>query len=925
MKLQIRIILVYFLFCLSFVPGISASPVGKGTLEGIVIDKKTKEPLIGATVFIRGTEHTTATDIDGKYIFKNIGIGIYTIEIRYISYKTIEIENVKIERDKIYTLDLEMEDVSLDLKGVVVMTQRRWNTDLSVLNTVKSSLPVMSGISSQQISKTQDNDASEVLKRIPGITVVNNRFVVVRGLAQRYNGVWLNKASTPSSESDSRAFSFDVLPSSLIDNIMVYKSISPELPADFTGGFIQVSTKNTPIENEITLQYNTAFTVGTTFKNMRLSDGYAADYIGFGAGKRQLSSIPNLKQGSIDEAVEFTKKLNNRWGVRSFTAIPDQKLSFTLQRKFDFGNWKMGNISAVNYSTGYNHYKMQNNRYQSYRDGQSQYDNKYLDEVFRNTTKLGALFNWSFLFGNTKLEFRNFFNQRGSNSLTQREGHDYYSDIAVRYWESLYTGRTTYTSQLSGIHTLKENVNKIDWTVGYAYAGYNEPDRRVVNSKLDESRTENKYYVDDVKRYYQKLHDNSFSASTAYEHKLNVNSNFTPVLKAGIYSEYKDRSFDAQQYQYNLLGSGYSRYTDWEYGTLFSDSNIAADKIYLSDKTEKCDSYTSNNLLSAAYVSATLNYSDKLTANAGVRAEYYHLTLSGYSADGLKPVNIDQNKTDFFPSLNIAYNLNDKNVFRVAYGRSINRPEFREIVPYVYYNFDVFANISGNTDLKDAYIHNVDLRYEFYPAPGETFSVGVFYKKFRNPIEQTYYEAGSGVQYTYHNADRAVCYGAELDIKKNLSFMGLPDLNFVFNGAWIYSKIFFEKGAYERDRPMQGQSPFLINTGLFYQHDKSGWSASLLYNVIGKRIETVGIAKENPNDDIPDVYELPRNLLDLTLSKKIGKRVEIKGGISDILNSKVVFKQFLHLNEGNSKRVVEQLVKSYRPGMQINLGISVKI
>ena len=374
-----------------------------------------------------------------------------------------------------------------------------------------------------------------------------------------------------------------------------------------------------------------------------------------------------------------------------------------------------------------------------------------------------------------------------------------------------------------------------------------------------------------------------------------------------------------------MLGSGYNRFAEWDYSGLFADENISADRIYMRESTNKSDSYTSDNLLGAAYVSAKLNWGERLNANVGVRMEYYRLKLDGYESDGIKPVHLDQDATDFFPSVNIAYNLSEKHQLRVAYSRSVNRAEFREIVPYVYYDFALDANITGNVDLKNAYANNVDLRYEFYPAAGETVTIGGFFKRFNDPIEQTYMEAGSGLQYTYHNADHATAFGVEVDIKKNLDFMGLNGLSLVFNGAYIHSKVYFAEGSFERDRAMQGQSPYLINTGLFYQHDNAGISASLLYNRIGKRIETVGVPKQNPNDDIPDIYEMPRNSLDLSFSKKVGKYVEIKGGIKDLLNSRIEHKQFLTLTEeSGTRREVEQLIRSYRPGVNINIGVSVE-
>lgn len=900
-----------------------------GVICGTVTDAKFKEPLIGATVSIEGTTIGAITDIDGNFRIEKVQPGKYTLVASYVSYKTQNIKDVAVVAHQEAVVRIELSDADLQLQNVVVVAQRKLGTETAVLNTVRKSLPVVSGISAQQISKTQDSDAAEVLRRIPGITIVDDRFIVVRGLAQRYNNVWLNNATTPSSETDSRAFSFDVLPSSLIDNMMVYKSPSAELPADFSGGFVRLMTKNVPEGNTFNVSYQLGFNTNATFRDFQLTKGHAIDYLGFGAGKRALpSGTPaHLNDVSISDAAAFTRRVNMGWDISHFTALPEQKLTFTMNRLFNIGDWKIGNITNVNYSTGYDYYELKNNNYLSYdmTNDQSSYRYKYDDVQYKNTTKLGALFNWSFLKGNTKYEFRNFFNQRGSSSLTQRQGTDYYSEENIRKWESLYTGRTTYAGQLAGEHRWNDDVDKVDWTAGYAYAAYNEPDRKVVKSMERKQDGELKYYVSDPTRYYQDLKDNSFSLATNYEHIFTVSDLFKPTLNAGVYGEYKKRNFDARRFVYNLLGNGYNRFAEWDYSSIFSDENISADRIYMKESTNKSDSYTSDNLLGAGYVSAKLNYGEKLNANVGVRMEYYRLKLDGYESDGIKPVHLDQNSTEFFPSLNVAYSLTDKQQVRVAYGRSVNRPEFREVVPYVYYDFALDVNITGNVDLKNAYTNSVDLRYELYPSPGETVTIGGFYKYFVDPIEQTYREAGSGLQYTYHNADHAKAFGVEVDIKKHLDFIGLKDLSFVFNGAYIHSKVYFPEGSFERDRAMQGQSPYLINTGLFYQNDTKGLSASVLYNRIGKRIETVGVPAQNPNDDIPDIYEMPRNSLDLSFSKKLGNYVELKAGVKDLLNSKIEYKQFLELTDAaGAKREVEQLVRSYRPGVTVNVGVSVK-
>ncbi len=904
-------------------------PPHTGVICGTVTDAKFKEPLIGATVVIEGTSIGAVTDMDGNFRIESVEPGKYALVASYVSYRTQNVKDVAVEEGSEAVVSIEMVDAEVELQNVVVVAQRRLGTENAVLNVVRRSLPVVSGISSQQISRTQDSDAAEVLRRVPGITIVGDRFIVVRGLAQRYNNVWLNNATTPSSETDSRAFSFDVLPSSLIDNMMVYKSPSAELPADFSGGFVRLGTKNVPEGNTFGVSYQLGFNTNASFRDFQLTEGYAADYIGFGAARRALptDAPSHLNNVSTSDAAAFTRRVNKGWGIRRFTALPEQKLSLTMNRLFNLGDWRVGNITNVNYSTGYDYTEQQNNNYLSYdmTNDKSSYRYKYDDVQYKNTTKLGALFNWSFIKDNNKIELHNFFSQRGTSSLTQRQGTDYYSEENVRKWESLYTGRTTYAAQLSGEHKWHDDTDKIDWTAGYAYAAYKEPDRKVVKLLERSSEGEEKYYVSDPTRYYQDLADNSFSLGMNYGHTFTVSELFKPVLNAGIYGEYKMRDFGARRFVYNLLGSGYNRFAEWDYSTLFSDENISTDRIYMKESTNKSDDYTSDNMLGAAYVSSKLSYGEKLNANIGVRMEYYRLKLDGYESDGIKPVHLDQSSTEFFPSLNVAYSLTEKQQVRVAYGRSVNRPEFREVVPYVYYDFALDANITGNVDLKNAYVNSVDLRYELYPSQGETVTVGAFYKHFADPIEQTYREAGSGLQYTYHNADHAKAFGVEVDVKKHLDFVGLKDLSLVFNGAYIHSKVYFPEGSFERDRAMQGQSPYLVNTGLFYQNDDTGLSASVLYNRAGKRIETVGVPAQNPNDDIPDIYEMPRNSLDLSFTKTLGRCVEIKAGVKDLLNAKVEYKQFLTLTEeGGAKREVEQLVRSYRPGVTLNVGVSVK-
>ena len=239
-----KIILLFFCFC--SVVNIHAQSYG--SIGGIITDSKTGEPLTGATIQIANTQFGTITDLDGIFDIKDLNPGSYNLTIRYISYQDVTLD-INVEPQKKTVVNVEMSDATQNLQGVVVIALMKQNTDIALLSSVKKSLLLQSGISAQQISKTQDSDASAVIRRIPGISLIDNKFVMVRGLAQRYNNVWINNSGVPSSEADSRAFSFDIIPSSQLDNMIVIKSPAPEIPADFSGGFIQIQTKDIPEKN----------------------------------------------------------------------------------------------------------------------------------------------------------------------------------------------------------------------------------------------------------------------------------------------------------------------------------------------------------------------------------------------------------------------------------------------------------------------------------------------------------------------------------------------------------------------------------------------------------------------------------------------------------------------------------------------------
>lgn len=904
-------------------------------VKGKVIDAKTKEPLIGAIIELKGSEEKVLTDIDGLFEIKNKNNSASCLIIRYVGYKTQEIDGVRPQgaSDNGERLTIAMKPDEQQLNGVTVTGIQKRNTETAAIQQAKNSPVIVSNVSAQEISKTQDSNAGEVIRRVPGVSLIEDKFVMVRGLSQRYNNVWINGGAVPSSEADSRAFSFDIIPSSQIDNLTIVKTPASEYPADYTGGFILVETKEIPSENSFDIQVGGNWNTTSAFKDFLYSKASSTDFLGFDGGLRSLSNGIHTQLRSIaDNGVDLQGNgFNNDWRVKNRKPMGDLKLSASLSRRWLLEGHRLGMIASVNYSNEYRTYEnMQNNLFGAYdvSNDRSNYLRHSVDNQYNQNVRLGAMLNFTFLSesGNNKYQLKNIFNQIGNNRYTWREGVSAQANLenSAEYY---YRSRTTYNGQLTGKHTFSGNI--LDWSVGYAYANRHLPDRR--RYLMDDALESNVIALstgNDISREWTQLDEHIFSANVNEKHDFHFGT-WQPSLKAGAYGEYRTRKYSTREFIYNWNVSSNNLPADFRHSdipSLLSNvDNFGADKLYLLEQVRWRNNYRGNNTLGAGYLSAILPFGP-LSVYAGVRLEYNNMELISNTRDSEKSeVSHNYKNTDVFPSVNVTYKFTDRHQLRFSYGRSVNRPEFRELSSSVYYDFDLASSVQGNTDLKNCYIQNLDLRYEFYPSRSEQISLAAFYKHFDSPIEWTYTVAGgTDLIYSYKNAKNANNYGLELDIRKDLSFIGLKGLSWSFNGALIKSRVQFEKGSKEQNRPMQGQSPYLINTGLFYKNDRSQLNVAILYNRIGKRIIGVGRSEGSTGSDdnarIPDSYEMPRNTIDLTASKLFGKHFELKCSIRDLLAEKVYYKQFANVvYEDGQHREIEQITRCYKPGRNIGL------
>ncbi len=920
-----------------------ASMGQNATIRGTVKDKKTGETLVGATIQILGTMSGTITDFDGNYVLPNLKPGEYSLRFSFVSYKPVDVEKITLQPNETKVINVSLEGATVNLEGVTVVAVRRTNTEVALANAIKSSLTLASGISEQQIKRSQDQDASQVVKRIPGISIIDDKFIVVRGLNQRYNGVWLNGAATPSTEADQRAFSFDLIPSAMIDNLMISKSPAPDLPADFGGGFIKIHTKNMPDDNFLTISYGLGYVEGTTLSDFKIVPGGKTDFLGFDDGTRALpSTFPSSLRGfSREQLAEFGRQLNNYWDPIPSTPFFNQSLSLNLGRKFKHNETTIGTITSLTYNHSNESDQITNQGYQAYRleNGRPSYNYNYTDNEYARKARIGLLHNWIFSSQQgQKIEFRNLLSINGKNESIIRNGLNNYEGRIIRSYQNSFMSRITYSGQFGYEKKFGDDLSTIDAIAGYSYANRNEPDIKRLRTTLEDDPNSphyGKYFAgigtspsaSDAGRVFMTLNEHIINATSNFERKFDFLEQIG-FVKTGIYTEYKTRAFDAR-----ILGfAKNSSYTETIWITpinqLFAPENInpGPDGFVLRESTSKSDSYQASNLLIAGYTAINLPLTEKINLFGGVRVEQNNQHLDSYDRYN-QPLAVKKDKLNVFPSVNITYNFNKQNLIRGAYGTTINRPEFREIAPFYFYNFQEESDFVGNTELKDAIIQNFDLRYETYANTGEFFSFGVFYKKFKNPIELTYKPAGNRKNYTYENAKNAMTVGLEIDMRKSLETLPiiqnipvLGNITIVANAAYIYSKVFFPENSIERNRALQGQSPYIVNLGLFYDAKQINTNVSILYNVIGDRIRITGEAMQNRIEDIPDVYEKHRHQIDLTITKTIKEKILIKAGVRDLLAQKIESYQPYANPFGGAELAMP--IKSYKPGRNFSISIT---
>lgn len=893
-----------------------------GGLKGTVIDESNGKPIPGINVVVKNTKFALSTDMDGNYIFRSIPAGTYEVEFSSMGYASKLVSEVVIKEKEITELSPSLGEQKNMLNEVVITrTKAKTESVKSLLIQQKNSVSVSDGISAETIKRTPDRSTSDVIKRISGASIQDNKFVIIRGLNDRYNTAYINGSPLPSSEPDRKAFSFDIFPSNMIDNLIISKTATPDLPGEFAGGVVQINTKSVPDKNFQSFSFGMGYNTVTTGKNQVSYVGGKLDDLGMDDGARDLFPIPNNltannpnDPNNVSFASAYATATQGDWNLFNKTFTPNMNIQYSLGRQFSIGEKSLGALVSLTYNKTNTLFETTRRNYNdSGVEGEPNILSENFNDMSYNEQVLaGALANFSFkINNNNSISLKNIYSINSEDKVILRTGQSgidqeppYFDFKNNARW---FTSNKILSSQLNGDHYFSKSKVKINWNGSISKVNRSIPNLRR-NSYLSYGTPD---YVAQIAQtvnfqsggniFYSENDETISFAKTDFSKKFSFGEKASAEIKVGASMQNRDRTFAAKLLGYVTMNNfePTNALLTLPESEIFNPANMGAlgngfNGFSMLNVTKPSDQYIASSKLNSAYAMVD-NVFDKWRFVWGVRMENFTQTLDSENDAG--PVRINQKQQDILPSLNVIYAINPKKNLRFSYSKTVNRPEFRELAPFKFFDFQTNFNTQGNESLQIATINNLDVRYEVYPGKGQLFSFSVFTKTFTNPIEIK--AAPNPKEIYYWNAPSAKNSGFEIEFRTLLSSLlgkeaGSASDNFTLfsNLAFIYSEVTVgtEPGLPETDkfRPMQGQSPYVLNAGLQYMNN--GWSASTSLNRVGNRIAIVGAPSASSGVGEPTLWEKSRTLLDLQISKTfMDNKFEIKLNVQNLLAQDQIF------------------------------------
>lgn len=926
----------------------TSSLFAQGVVTGKILDGEYNDVLPFANIVIKDTNKGTTSDFEGLY---NLSLepGTYSLIYSFVGYQTKEITNVQVTDGMTVTLDVTLNASAGTLDEVVITTTVRQNSEEAVLSFQKNSVQLLDGLSLESMKKTGASNIANAVKNIPGVSIQGGKFVYVRGLGDRYTKSILNGMDIPGLDPDRNTLQLDIFPTQILENIIVIKSSTADQPADFTGGVVDIVTRDIPTKEEYGLSIGIGYNSEMHFNNNYLADTKSGtDIIGFDDGLRSnpispLQEIP-LPQQNGEVSRLLTQQFEKNLAARREQSAMDTNFSLTAGDRFNVGNSKLGYLAALTY-------RNETQYFEEYVDGQlfrkDESDTSNFEllldrgqngELGNNNVLISGMAGLSLKTSKSKYQLTGLHIQNGeSQASIFRQVNGLISSNLVKKDNLIYTERSISNVLLSGEHSFGADSSwNVEWKISPTLARVDDKDLRVTPFRVstnpetgEETFTIEPSESGDASRLYRNLEEINLAGKLNIQKEHNL-FGFDAKLKFGGSYTYKEREFEVVRFSFPFLNLS-STLFNGDPNQILLDQNIydpsTGSGVYLRRDSSISDSFLSEMTVAAGYISEQFKVTQWLNAIVGVRYEQFGLNYTGERQDGFKFDNAQiLDEADFFPSANLIFELNEAETekLRVSYGKTTARPSFKEASIAEIFDPVSSNTFIGNIALRPTYIDNFDLRYEKYGKGGDFLAISGFYKSFIDPIELSFIRRAYG-QFTPLNLGDAKVFGGEFEVRKNLGFIpGWEEFSLNANVSIIESQQEYsederagrldnlrEGETLDDYRQLQGQSPFLINAGIAYQGSTNGWNAGMYYNVQGKTLQIVGAG------DIPDVFTLPFHNVKFTVSKELGKDRNSRIGLNfdNLLDDDI---ESVYQSYGTE----DQLYSKWSPGQRISMSYS---
>ncbi|MFW6043589.1 MAG: TonB-dependent receptor domain-containing protein [Marinilabiliaceae bacterium] len=935
----------------------------KGTIRGTVHDGETGETLVGVSVVVKGTTKGAATDLDGEFSL-NLDPGTYDLDLSFISYQDLTIEDVEVKENDVTALnDIQLQESSMELKDVVVSASAIRNTEAALQTMKRKSSVMLDGISAAKIEMTGDGNAVEAAKRVTGVTIEEGKYVYVRGLGDRYSKTSLNSMEIPGLDPDRNSLQMDIFPTNIIDNMMVNKTFTANLPADFTGGLMNVSTKAFPDEKTMNISVETSINPQVNFNpNFLTYKGGETDFLGFDDGTRALPDhIPEDQDllatpANGENIKQFVNKFSPVLNAQEDPVFADYSLGFSVGNQKKIGsdngnNPRLGYIFSLSYKAEsdfddkvfYGDYKNVSNP----QNNEMIYSTRQKGAVGEKKVLTGVLGGLAYKNNYNKIRLTALRLQNGNSSAGQftidnnglaagQSGYFATSD------QLQYNQRSLTNFLLHGTHVFEEKEWELDWRVSPTFSTADDPDIRktAFTHESDGDIVFNSGAAGYPSRIWRELSElnNSSKVDLTKEYELLEKA---ASLQFGASHSYKERDYEIVKMGYQLSKLSVE-FPEPDASLVLEPDNIYDGQngfLYMIPESSPSNAYESNVHNTAVYLSNEFYPFPKLKSTIGLRMENYVMHHTGQDQNGKRKLDNEKvlNSTDIFPGVNFIYEISDSQNLRASYSRTIARPSFKELsfaqiidpLSNTIFNGGLYAVDEWDGNLKETNINNLDLRWEHFWEKGQNISASLFYKDFQDPIELVRLTSSvTSTEYQPRNVGEGTLFGAEFEFNRNLDFISPVLKNLSMNGNLTYTqseiemtdsefrsrKAFEKEGqTIDRTRDMAGQSPYVVNAGLSYSDVEKGLSTGLFYNVKGSTLSIVGAGV------FPDMYDEPFHSMNFSLNKKLGEeqRTQLDFKVSNILNEtqKSFYKSYKAKDQPNN---------IYHPGRTFSIGMNYK-